>query len=96
MRMSEVFGKVLADAPAWGASRICSPETEHLEAEYDGTFDSICPTCFQTIAQSTCEADLLNAEGGHVCNPSLVEHYREFSKAVSDYREERRDVSLGY
>jgi len=61
----------------------------------DGTFDSICPTCFQTIAQSAREPDLQNAEGRHVCNPSLVEHYRGLSKALSDYREEKRDASQG-
>ena len=62
----------------------------------DGTYDSICPTCFRTIAQSARELDLHNAEDSHVCNPSLVEHYRGLSKAVSDYRAERRDVSMGF
>jgi hypothetical protein len=32
-RMSEAFGKVQADAPAWRELRICNPETEHLEAK---------------------------------------------------------------
>jgi len=59
----------------------------------DGSFDSICPRCFRTIAQSASEPDLQNAEDSHVCNPSIVEHYRELSKAVSDYREERRNAS---
>jgi hypothetical protein len=61
----------------------------------DGSFDSICPRCFRTIAQSARESDLQIAEDGHVCDPSLVEHYRKSSKAVSDYREERRRVRKG-
>ena len=31
--MSEACRKVQADAPAWRVSRICSPETQHLEEE---------------------------------------------------------------
>jgi hypothetical protein len=61
----------------------------------DETFDSICHSCFQTVAQSAHEPDLQSVENLHVCNPSIVEHYRELSKAVSDYREERSDVSEG-
>jgi hypothetical protein len=56
----------------------------------DGTFDSICPRCIQTIAQCAQEPDLQNAEDSHVCNPSIVEHYRGLIEAVSDYREERK------
>ena len=62
----------------------------------DGTVDSICPSCFRTVAQSARELDLHKAEDSHVCNPSLVEHYRGLSKAVSDYRAEKRDVSMGF
>lgn len=58
----------------------------------DGTFDSICPQCFRTIAQTEREPDLQNAEDSHVCEPWLVEHYRKLSKAVSDYRELKKDV----
>jgi len=61
----------------------------------DGSFDSICPTCFQTITHSACEPDLQSAEDSHVCNPSLVDHYRGLSKAVSDYREGKREESQG-
>lgn len=61
----------------------------HLHND-DGTFDSICPSCFHTIAQSAREAGLQNAEDSHVCDPSLVAHYRVLSKAVSAYRVESR------
>jgi len=39
----------------------------------EGTFDLICPRCFQTIAQCAREPDLRNAEDSHVCNPSVVD-----------------------
>jgi hypothetical protein len=55
----------------------------------DGSFDSICHSCFQTIAQSECEQDLQAEERGHVCNPATVEHYRGLIEEVSDYRGEK-------
>jgi hypothetical protein len=57
---------------------------------HDCTFDSICPRCFRTIAESAREPELQNAEDSHVCNPSIVEHYRGLIKAVSDYREGKK------
>ena len=33
----------------------------------DGTFDSICPHCFRTIANRTTEAQLAKDEFRHVC-----------------------------
>ena len=33
----------------------------------DGTYDSICPTCFQTIAHSPDESDLAREEEHHDC-----------------------------
>jgi hypothetical protein len=33
----------------------------------DGTYDSICPTCFQTVARCKNEAELARAENLHVC-----------------------------
>jgi hypothetical protein len=46
----------------------------------DGTVDSICPTCFQTIAHTIREPDLQYVEDGRVCNPFLLEHYRQLSE----------------
>jgi hypothetical protein len=63
---------------------------------HDGTFGSICPRCFRTIAQSASEPDLQNAEDSHVCNPRIVEYYRGLSKAVSDYREKSKGHAQGY
>jgi hypothetical protein len=33
----------------------------------DGTFDSICPQCFRTIANTETEAELLAYDRVHVC-----------------------------
>jgi hypothetical protein len=58
----------------------------------DGTVDSICPSCFRTVAQSARESDLQAEENSHVCNPVIVEHYRGLSKAISDYAESKGHV----
>lgn len=33
----------------------------------DGRWQSICPECYKTVAESSEEADLMRAEGTHVC-----------------------------
>jgi hypothetical protein len=38
----------------------------------DGTFDSICPVCFITVANAAREEDLAAFECGHVCDPNLI------------------------
>jgi len=35
----------------------------------DGTYDSICDTCFITIARVKAEPDLIPFENRHVCDP---------------------------
>jgi hypothetical protein len=37
----------------------------------DGSFDSICTTCFATIAQSSVEANLAECEKAHLCQSSV-------------------------
>jgi hypothetical protein len=39
----------------------------------DGTFDSICPKCFLTIAKAQAEVGLTEGEMSHVCASSLYE-----------------------
>jgi hypothetical protein len=34
----------------------------------DGTYDSICTLCFQTVATEGVESELLEAEKSHVCS----------------------------
>ena len=36
---------------------------------HDGTFDSICDTCFVTVARVKEETDLIPFETRHVCDP---------------------------
>jgi hypothetical protein len=38
----------------------------------DGTFDSICPYCFQTVSQQRLESDLARFEQSHKCRPEEV------------------------
>ena len=35
---------------------------------WDGTFDSICPSCFVTIATKDSETELAAAEAAHICD----------------------------
>jgi hypothetical protein len=39
----------------------------------DGSFDSICTTCFATVGHATCESDLTNEEAHHSCEQSFLE-----------------------
>jgi hypothetical protein len=49
----------------------------------DGTFDSICPKCFLTIAKSRAEIGLAESETAHVCASSLYEGHGHFNGASS-------------
>ena len=55
----------------------------------DATIDSICPRCFITVGHCLQEAALERAERNHVCDPWLVERYRDLNKAVEEYRNGR-------
>ena len=35
----------------------------------DGSFDSICDTCYVTVARVKAETDLMQFEARHVCDP---------------------------
>lgn len=37
---------------------------------WDGTFDSICPSCFVTVTTKNSESELAAAEAAHVCDRS--------------------------
>jgi hypothetical protein len=43
----------------------------------DGSFDSICPGCYQTVATEANEAELSRFEREHVCNPIERNHFDE-------------------
>jgi len=38
----------------------------------DGSYDSICPSCFLTIARARSEGELAPLEKQHVCDSSLL------------------------
>lgn len=38
----------------------------------DGSYDSICTSCFATVASVRDEAELTQLEHGHICNPFWV------------------------
>jgi len=38
----------------------------------DGLYDSICPTCFATVARSKSEAEMRELEAAHVCNSAYL------------------------
>lgn len=52
---------------------------------HDGTFDSICPRCFVTIATRFDETDLESNERDHECDPKLLDWYHNLKngKAAS-------------
>jgi hypothetical protein len=38
----------------------------------DGSYDSICPTCFLTASHAASEAELAAQDGEHVCRMTLL------------------------
>jgi hypothetical protein len=38
----------------------------------DGSFDSICPTCFMTVATAKTETELADADAKHICESALL------------------------
>jgi hypothetical protein len=38
----------------------------------DGSFDSICLNCFATLATAKTEAELLELDQAHICQPATV------------------------
>jgi hypothetical protein len=46
----------------------------------NGTTDSICCTCFVTVATARNEFELAEPERGHVCDPVLLKHWKEMAK----------------
>jgi hypothetical protein len=43
----------------------------------DGTIDSICSLCYETIGTSTTETDLERMEAAHACEPGRLHYYEE-------------------
>jgi hypothetical protein len=47
----------------------------------DGSYDSICPACFATVARSTTEFELTEYEKTHICDSSFIAERDYFSRA---------------
>lgn len=43
----------------------------------NGTIDSVCRTCFVTVASASKELELEEPERTHVCDPQVVKHWKE-------------------
>jgi hypothetical protein len=50
----------------------------HVNA--NGIVDSVCRNCYVTVASATRESELEEPERNHVCNPNLVEHWKDIAK----------------
>ena len=57
----------------------------------DGSFDSICPDCFATIAKTQIEAELAPHERNHVCRPEDLDRFRAMRKAPARAVEPKKD-----
>ncbi len=42
---------------------------------FDGSFDSICPECVEVIAHASDEAELVEKEKDHICEPASSPRY---------------------
>jgi hypothetical protein len=49
----------------------------------DGTIDSFCPRCFETVGTSTWEADLEHMEAAHICEPWRLRLLEEKDQTAS-------------
>ena len=50
----------------------------------DGSIDSICLTCFATIASARTEQELLESDKRHICKPSALS--QRFNRQMLDGR----------
>jgi hypothetical protein len=50
----------------------------------DGSFESICPVCFETVSCQEREQDLLPAEHAHACEPDSLGKLAYFSNPAQD------------
>jgi hypothetical protein len=52
----------------------------------DGSYDSICPTCYITVARSRQEADLADRESAHICHSAFLAERGLFTPTKSPHR----------
>jgi hypothetical protein len=59
----------------------------------DGSFDSICITCFATIAKATDEAALFEQEKNHSCDRSFLAERESFRIRFARSKANRRELT---
>lgn len=52
----------------------------------DGSYDSICPTCFATVGRSKAKADLAEDDRAHVCDSEFLAERGVFARAETRRR----------
>jgi len=57
----------------------------------DGTMDSICWKCIETVATVYDEGELLRYEQRHICDPLLVERYSRTKPPSSEIADDSRN-----
>jgi len=57
------------------------PRTYPHRLNRDGSYDSICPTCFMTASHAPIEAELSEQDKAHVCGCSMLTKYGYYSVA---------------
>lgn len=50
----------------------------------DGSFESICPVCFETVCRQEQEEDLARAEHAHACDPDGLGRLAYFWNPAQD------------
>jgi hypothetical protein len=50
----------------------------------DGSFESICPVCFETVGRQEQEEDLLGVEHSHLCDPNSLSKSAYFWNPAQD------------
>ncbi len=48
----------------------------------NGLYESICPTCFATVARAKAKADLAQSDTAHICDSALLAERGLFSSSV--------------
>jgi hypothetical protein len=52
----------------------------------DGSFDSICPVCFATVAHSKTDAELVEIDKAHICDSAYLAERGSFCTAEAARR----------
>ncbi len=67
-----------------------SPKFAH-RSNLDGTMDSICPRCIETVATVYDEGELLRYEQQHICDPALAERFSGMKPPASETVEDSQN-----